>query len=110
MKDVIEIERSFLTDVNGGDMLNKFADAIGPTAAKYYGEDWNSASCTSRANLAAGGVRNLTVLAAGAVGLGVGKLTHSAKAGTIAAFGSDIALDWTRTKMNSHYLSKVCGK
>jgi hypothetical protein len=109
-----EIDREQLEIVNGGEStwLTRAADFIGPYAAKYYGEDWDSASCSSRANVAAGGVRNLTVASTGALAFAANKWggSKAAKIAGSAPFVSDLALDWSRTKTFSHYMSNVCKK
>src|SRR5215475_9045345 len=104
-----DIERTLLVNVVGANMVSSAIDAAGPAIGKFYGEDWKSSPCITRANFGAETVGNLAKTATTVGGYFAGKhFGGGGKTGAGGAVGGVLAGDWAKTwireKVRAEYM------
>jgi len=106
------IDRDALERVVGGDWVTGAIDSVGPAIGKFYGQDWNSAPCITRANLGAEAVgissKIGTTIAGYYLGSKAGGGHASGLGGAIVGeLGGDISRSWLRENVRARYM-KTC--
>ena len=88
-----EIQLGALETVVGGDWVPKAIDTVGPAIGWFYGDDWKTAPCITRANFAGGAVGLATTITTTVGGYYLGKKTNKGiVAGLVGGLVADSAL------------------
>ena len=113
MNEPSDIDRTLLVSVVGANAVSSAIDAAGPAIGKFYGEDWKSSPCITRANFGAETVGNIAKTATTIGGYFAGKHFGGGGAakGSAGAVGGVLAGDWAKTwvreKVRAEYM-KTC--
>lgn len=100
-----EIPRDALEAVSGGDWVPWAVDKVGPAIGWFYGEDWKTAPCITRANFAGGAVGLATTSTTTVGGYYLGKKTNK---GIVAGLvGGLVADSWLYERVRARYM-KTC--
>ncbi len=106
-----DIERTLLVNVVGANAVSSAIDAAGPAIGAFYGEDWKSSPCITRANFGAETVGNIAKTATTVGGYFMGKRMGGGAKSAGGAVGGVLAGDWAKTwvreKVRAEYM-KTC--
>jgi hypothetical protein len=103
------IDRELLATVVGGDWVTNAIDFVGPAVGRFYGQDWKTAPCITRANLGAEavGITSKIVTTVGGYYLGAkagGGHASGLGGAIIGELGGDVSRSWLRENVRARYM------